>query len=164
MALSLNFFSCSNHRRLFQIAESSADRCLTFTLGFSAVGLSTALDEYFKGNPPFLTSQPGNGSNSAWSLCGTIELFAKLGLLLRHIRKSCGLDGPKDKPRKQQVSEEGFEEEPLLSFYQQDWSHLQGALRVTEICYTLAKKIEVFESGLREKVLCSSFVLILSNF
>ena len=35
--------------RFFQIADAAADRCVTFTMGFSATGLSSALDEYFKG-------------------------------------------------------------------------------------------------------------------
>lgn len=82
--------------------------------------------------------------------------------MLKHIRKSCGLDGPKEKPKKASGAtiEDPLDTEAAGFLYEQDWSHLQGALRATEICYSLLKRIEAFEVTVREKVPFFHFRLV----
>jgi hypothetical protein len=72
---------------------------------------------------------------------------------LKHIRKSCGLDIAKEKQRKH-GGEETLDSEPpvLFELYEQDWSHLQGAVRSMEICYSFLKKVEAFEAVFRDRV------------
>jgi len=131
--------------KIFQITESSIERCLIFTFGFYLHQLATSLHEYFK------------------------ELFSRLNHLISYMRTNCGLGEVKDwmhlsnsynDPSKlpfgseteSQIQPQALNVNPV-AIYNQDWSHLQAALRMLEICFSMKKKINSFENTLREKIL-----------
>jgi len=178
ISLKIWFFSLLLSR-LFQIPEGALDRCIQFTYGFSFASFRNSLEEYFKGfSFSFLFFYVSffffffffifvlQEKEKVWivlhppsvPLSSSVELFAKLDHLLKHMRKSCGMEFGAEAPsnlrrdRSKDFQDDEFEESPS---YEQNWSHFHGALKVYELCFRISEKAQAFEQKVREKVLCS---------